>query len=1116
MNYSTVRHTNDGLFSLYLVNFKRMLKKSILSVNHFVYIALKLSNMNLRKKLFSLVLCLLAGASLWAQTVIKGNVSDGKEPVIGANVSIKGTTEGAITDIDGNFTISTEKPLPLTLVFSMVGMTSQEKEVTENNSSVSVTLKEESNVLNDVVVSASRVEEKILESPVTIEKMDLKTIKSAPSADYYDDLAKLKGVQTINGSMTLTSVNTRGFGGISNTRFVQLMDGMDNAAPLLNFPTGNVVGIGELDIQNMELVPGAASALYGPNAFNGILIMNSKNPFETPGFSMQAKGGFAQATNGYGIKPMGSFGMRIAHAFKSKKSNKDYLAIKANFNIFQGTDWYANDYGTDRMISGNPTNAPNFDGMNTYGDENRIFLPYEKLRGGFISSGTAAVTPIVRPQVTAGVRAQIRLQVTAAVTAQVYAQIKAQALAQILANNPGIDPAVADQQATAIANAQTPPTVASAPVQAQIDALTDANLAGATAQHTIDSITYLNANAYATSRIDSVSKYLGFDLRRTGLKEGDLLNNSKAQSIKGDFGVYLRPFKDKSYEFSYNYRIGYGNSVYQGSERYALRNFLQQFHKAEIKSKDFFIRSYMSQTKDGDSYNLTALGAYTNESASPSASQWVPTYLGTYAPTVIGLALQSPSAAQALAVLSNPQFIQMLNDSARSVADMPWTSLSPEQKQAIIENVRTGLFQRGGAGFIDNSRLFHTEAMLDLSRWTGKWIDIQVGGNHRLYSLSTQGTVFNEDPNGTGVYNRIKINEYGAFLQLQRKLINDRLKLMASVRWDKNQNFKSIFSPRVAIVGTLGKDRNHNVRASYQTGFRNPDSQAQYIYFPTTTILLGGTRANAERYGIYEGGAWSQDSYNAYVTSLLAGNSDSVSRLLLQTANISYVKPENLQAVEVGYKGLLFKKLLIDVNAYFNIYKDFIGQISVVNKDTAYQKGVAIAPGTTWRPYTNLADKVFSYGAGIGIGYMLPKNILVKASYNYMDYKIKDASATTAKASDLGFNAAKHQMNVGISGDRVWKGLGFAVDYRWQSKIDWSSDFADGIVKARGALDASVSYFCEKAMTTFKVGATNIAGPMYITNVGGPTIGRTFFVGITFDQSKMWREHHNEVVSKEY
>jgi iron complex outermembrane receptor protein len=221
----------------------------------------------------------------------------------------------------------------------MVGMATSELQIDGNKDDVNVTLSEETSILNDVVVSASRVEEKILESPVTIEKMDAKMIKNAAAADYYDDLSKLKGVQTINGSMTLTSINTRGFGGISNTRFVQLMDGMDNAAPLLNFPTGNIVGIGELDINNTELLPGAASALYGPNAFNGILLMNSKNPFEQPGFSFQVKGGFAQAKNGYGVKPMGTAAMRIAHAFKSKKTGEDVVAMKANFSIFQGTDW---------------------------------------------------------------------------------------------------------------------------------------------------------------------------------------------------------------------------------------------------------------------------------------------------------------------------------------------------------------------------------------------------------------------------------------------------------------------------------------------------------------------------------------------------------------------------------------------------------------------------------------------------------------------------------------------------------------------------------------------------------------------------------------------------------
>ncbi len=447
---------------------------------------------------------------------------------------------------------------------------------------------------------------------------------------------------------------------------------------------------------------------------------------------------------------------------------------------------------------------------------------------------------------------------------------------------------------------------------------------------------------------------------------------------------------------------------------------------------------------------------------------------------------------------------------SRDSANAKWNSMTQEEKDALINQVRNGYFQRGGAGFIDNSRLIHTEAMLDLSRWTGKWIDIQVGGNHRLYSLYTDGTVFNEDPDGDGIYKRINIHEGGAYLQLKRKLFKDMLTLQGSIRYDKNQNFKGIWSPRIAAVVTLGKERNHNIRVSYQTGFRNPDTQAQFIYFPTSSILLGGTKANAERYGIYNGGAWTQASYTAFVASNRTDSS------LLQTVNISYVKPEQLQVVELGYKAVLFKKLLIDINGYFNIYKDFIGQISVVNKDTTYHKGNVITPGNSWRPYTNLAD-AYSYGAGIGVGYMLPKNLMVRASYNFMDFKLKSSKDPAVTVNDLGFNASKHQLYVGISGDRVWKGLGFALDYRWQSAIVWSSDFADGTVKARGMLDASLSYFVEKAFTTFKVGATNIAGPEYRTNVGGPFIGRTFFVGITFDQGKMWKEHHAEVTgAKEF
>jgi outer membrane receptor protein involved in Fe transport len=92
-------------------------------------------------------------------------------------------------------------------------------------------------------------------------------------------------------SLSFKSINTRGFATVANTRFMQLVDGMDNSSPLLNFVLGNMIGVSEIDVQSVELLPGASSALYGANAFNGILFMNSKSPFTSPGITAYAKFG---------------------------------------------------------------------------------------------------------------------------------------------------------------------------------------------------------------------------------------------------------------------------------------------------------------------------------------------------------------------------------------------------------------------------------------------------------------------------------------------------------------------------------------------------------------------------------------------------------------------------------------------------------------------------------------------------------------------------------------------------------------------------------------------------------------------------------------------------------
>lgn len=966
---------------------------------------------NIKKFSLLIVLMFISSNLAFAQTVIKGIVLDvNNEAVIGGNVVIKGTTTGTLTDIDGSYTLETDQAPPFELEFSYLGYTTQVVKITQATTDLNITLAEEASMLNEVVISASRIEEKILESPVTVEKLDPVAIKQSASNDYYDELSKLKGVQVVSGSMTVTSINTRGFGGISNTRFVQLMDGMDNAAPLLNFPTGNIVGIDELDIQNVELVPGAASALYGPNAFNGILLMSSKNPFNSEGLSLKAKVGATVTSKFDKTDPMYNFGIRYAKAFGDK------FAFKVNASYLGATDWYTNIYNQDRNTLKKYNLVkdelpPNYDGLNTYGDESQVLLPL------------GALGPLLAPAVA--------------------------------------------------------PTLAELAFGGDIDAAK---------QFILDNAKYLKP----------------IDLRRTGFREEDLLDNQNATSIKADAAVYYRPGKD--WELSYNYRFGSGDGVYQGSERYALRNFTQQFHKLEVGNKQLMVRSYISQTDDGDSYNQTALGAYTNETLLPTAptagfsgTPWAFTYAGNY----VGLLMGASKFLNRTPDKLPSAIYDVAHEQAREAAneDLPEVG-SPEWK-AAVEKVRTGLFQRGGAGFIDNSRFIHTEATYDLTKLLKDKVSVLVGGNHRIYSLFTDGTVFNEDPEGTGTNKRIKINEFGAFIQASYKFWEDRIKLTASIRYDKNSNFKGQISPRGSVVASLGEKRNHNIRGSYQTGFRNPDSQAQYIFFPTTSILLGGTQENAERYKIYEGGSVTQSSYTNFINNYRSTGQLNLS--LLDTTNLNYVKPEQLQAMEIGYKTAI-GKLYIDWNFYFNIYKDFIAQTFVVGLNSSTHKGKTIygidsllggktSSPQVWYAYTNLDSKAKSWGTAFGLSYKLDYNILVRANYSYMDYKIDE----TADPSDFAFNSPNHIFSLGVGSKDVKYGIGFDLSYRWQTKFMNYSSFANGEVPAFGSLDAMISYTIPKAYSQIKFGGTNLAGPDYNSAFGGPWIGRTIYLSYVLD-----------------
>lgn len=332
-----------------------------------------------RQFYLSMVIVAWVACSAQAQTSISGSVveSNTKNPLLGVSILVKGKVVGTISDTDGNFSLNISSPPPVTLIFSMVGFNTTEIEISDATvQGLEVSLEESAIMGQEVVVSASRVEESVMQSPVSIEKMDVLAIKNTPAANFYDALANFKGVDVSSQSLTFKSVNARGFSANGNTRFVQMIDGIDNQAPGLNFAVGNIVGINDLDLESMEMIPGAASALYGPNALNGILLMNSKSPFDYQGLSAYAKVGVTHI-DGEDHDPSfyNDYGIRYAKAFNNKfafKITASYIGAQDYFGVDyrdQKTSTNGVEHGGSVEIAGrNRQNNRTYDGVNTYGD----------------------------------------------------------------------------------------------------------------------------------------------------------------------------------------------------------------------------------------------------------------------------------------------------------------------------------------------------------------------------------------------------------------------------------------------------------------------------------------------------------------------------------------------------------------------------------------------------------------------------------------------------------------------------------------------------------------------------------------------------------------------------
>ncbi|MCE6988177.1 TonB-dependent receptor [Dyadobacter sp. CY323] len=584
---------------------------------------------------------------------------------------------------------------------------------------------------------------------------------------------------------------------------------------------------------------------------------------------------------------------------------------------------------------------------------------------------------------------------------------------------------------------------------------------------------------------------------RTGYEEKDLATYG-VYSFKTNAALHYR-ITDKL-EVIYQANYNQGTAQYTGSNRFVINDFKFVQHKLELKGSNFYVRAYSNHEYSTNSYNTRALGQQINRTwvkdlsgntVTPDKADatWFERYAAAYTGAITGVTTKNHTAA-------------------RSFADqgmvLPGSSEFNSARERLIQT--RGL---AGAGILSQCSLRHVEGMYDFSSLL-KVVNFQVGGNYRKYYLNTGGTLFDDE--GKNLTNE----EYGVFAQASKSFLKDQLKLTVSGRYDKNENFDGRFTPRASAV--FSPTENHHFRASYQTGFRNPTIGDQYIKLNVgPIIILGGAPVNSVGLNAYENSV-TIASFSQFASAFgadmqkgtpfpqaVANNKDK-----LVKSDVPYIKSEKVKSYEFGYKGLIGKKVLFDINYYYSEYTDFMintvvarAKSNILLADGSVNPAAAAellgADRQLFQLYTNAADKVSIQGVSAGITYSLPKNYKISANATWIDFNLQEADANNIPA----FNTPEWKTNLIFGNAKLTDRLGFNVAWHWQEAFDWYGTFTEmspGRVKAYNLLDAQVSYRIPSLKTIVKVGGSNITNTYIVQAYGSPAVGGLYYVSLNFDQ----------------
>lgn len=923
-----------------------------------------------------LFLALLCTNTLFAQ--LSGTVVDPRgEPVIGASVVLLNqstpTNIGTVTDFDGNWSINIYGKNAENAVVRIQSMGFQAQDYkTAKPSGNRITLEPDQNVLKEVSVVQQRLSAQQEKSALTVESMDALAIKESPSVSFYDHLGTLKGVDLTSASIGFKIINTRGFNSTSPVRSLQLIDGVDNQSPGLNFSLGNFLGAPDLDIVTVDVIAGASTAFYGPSAFNGVISMQTKDPFQFTGLSASLKAGERNLTE---------FSMRWAAKVNEK------FAYKINVFALKADDWEANNMDPTDISRDDATNPGGYDAVNRYGDE---------------------------------------------------------------------------------------------------DWWDDGG----------DSKTFPGLGRFY----------------RPGIEEKHLVDYD-TENIKLTTALHYKIKEDLTAIYAVNF--GSGTTVYQGDNRYSLKDILFLQNRVELQKKDkWFWRAYSTHEDAGNSYDayFTALRMQDSVVSNQSYNLY---YTGLWnifnkpkVRAMPGAPANSLPMSQYQSIMdsliaSNPDFFNQLHEDNRNNVSIATASdalgaVTIEELESFANQLIPGtsefnnlknhitstLFTEGGSRFYDKSALYHTQGERTFTYDNGAVF--RIGGNFRLYTPKSAGTIFS-DTAGTVITNR----EAGLYGGWEQSFMDERLKLSATGRVDKNQNFRALVSPAVSSV--YKATENQTFRLSFSSAIRNPTLADQYLnYNVGRAVLLGNL-----------------DGFDSLVTI------DNIADYLGKPANerlshdfgyfnVDAIRPEKVKTAEAGYRATIGSRVFVDANYYYSLYDDFIGYII----------GAEIEEGTTaidrlkslqvYRVAANATEQVTTQGFSIGMNTFVGNYQTLTGNYSW--------NKLTSAVSDPivpAFNTPEHKFNLGWNiRNYPWnqddsKLIGAGVNYKWvQGFVFEGSPQFTGSIPSYGLCDAQVSLTRikdnsnKKRTITYKIGASNVLNNKVYQVFGGPLVGRLAYLSI--------------------